>query len=64
MDDAELEATLRRECPEPATGWRAEFRRALLAWPIPAARPARLRILVAGCAGLGTLLLGLAALRI
>ncbi|WP_332673679.1 hypothetical protein [Aromatoleum sp.] len=53
----ELAARLERERPVPAAAFRGELRRRLLSGVDARTRPARLRLLIAGYAGAGSLLL-------
>jgi hypothetical protein len=61
IEDDDLDQRLRRARPVPSAGWRGVVRRELLAGPTPPARPRRLWLLVTTSAGLGSLLLALAA---
>jgi hypothetical protein len=56
-DLVELAVRLERERPVPAAAFRGELRRRLLFGADARARPARLRLLIAGYAGTGSLLL-------
>jgi hypothetical protein len=56
-----LAERLERERPLPTTAFRGELRRRLLFDPSARARPARLRLLIAGYAGAGSVLLLAAA---
>jgi len=52
-----LAERLERERPVPSAGFRGELRRRLIAGQSSHSRPARLRLLIAGYAGSGSLLL-------
>ena len=52
-----LAERLEHERPVPSAAFRGELRRRLLAGDISRSRPARLRLLIAGYAGTGSLLL-------
>ncbi len=57
----ELAQRLERERPVPSAAFRGDLRRRLLTGGAAHARPARLRVLIAGYAGAGTALLLVAA---
>jgi len=52
-----LAERLEHERPVPSAGFRGELRRSLLAGQVSRSRPARLRLLIAGYASAGSLLL-------
>jgi hypothetical protein len=57
-----LAERLERERPVPSAGFRGQLRRQLLADEVPRSRPARLRLLITGYAGTGSLMLLLGAM--